>query len=79
MLLGGVGKVNNGDTSVPITLLTYSPSRDVDGGVLSLTIPNDVHLFIPAVLITRIYTALNASYFITWVVRVLSLLRIVVA
>jgi len=65
MLLGGVGKVNNGNTSVPITLLTYSPSRDVNGGVPSLTIPDDVHLFTPAVSIARICAALNASCFVT--------------
>jgi len=74
MLLGGVSKVNNSNTSVLITLLTYSPSRNVNGGVLSLAIPDDVYLFAPAVLITRIYAALNASCFATWVVRVLSLL-----
>jgi len=74
MLLGGVGKVNNSNTSILITLLTYSPSCDVNGDVLSLVIPNDVYSFAPAVLITRIYAALNTSYFATWVVRVLSLL-----
>ena len=65
ILLGRVGIVNNSDTSVPITLLTYSPSRNVSSGVLSLTIPDDVYSFTPAVLITRIHTALNASRFIT--------------
>ena len=65
MLLGGVGKVNNTNTGVPIILLTYSPSYNVNGGVLSLTIPDDVRLFTPAVLITRIYIALNASRFTT--------------
>jgi len=79
MLLGGVGKVNNGNTSVLIILLTYSPSRDVDSGVLSLAIPNNVHLFAPAVSIACICAALNASCFATWVVRVLSLLRIAIA
>jgi len=79
MLLGGVGKVNNGNTSVLITLLTHSPSYNVNSSVLSLTIPNDVHSFTPAVLIARIYTALNASRFATWVVRVLSLLQIAIA
>jgi len=74
MPLGRVGKVNNSNAGVLIILLTYSPSRDVNGGVLSLTIPDDVHLFALAVLITCIYTALNASRFATWVVRVLSLL-----
>jgi len=79
MLSGGVGKVNNGNTSILIILLTHSPSCDVNGGVLSLAIPNDVHLFTLAVSIARIYAALNASHFATWVVRVLSLLRMAVA
>jgi len=79
MPLGGVGKVNNSNTSILITLLTHSPSRDVNGGVPSLAIPNDVHLFAPAVSITHIYVALNASCFATWVARVLSLLQIAVA
>ena len=65
MPLSGVGKVNNSNTSIPITLLTHSPSRNVNGGILSLAIPNDVYLFAPAVLITRIYIALNASCFTT--------------
>jgi len=79
MPLGGVGKVNNSNTSIPITLLTYSLSRDVNSGVPSLAIPNNVHLFTPAVLIARIYTALNTSCFATWVARVLSLLQIAMA
>jgi len=78
MPLGGVGKVNNSNASIPITLLTHSPSCDVDGGVPSLAIPDDVYLFAPAVSIARICAALNASCFATWVVRVLSLLRIAV-
>ena len=65
ILLGRVGIVNNSDTSVLITLLTYSPSYNVNGSVLSLTIPDDVYLFTLAVLITRIYIALNASCFTT--------------
>jgi len=65
MPLGGVGKVNNSNTSILIILLTHSPSYSVNGGVLSFTIPDNVHLFTPAVLITRICVALNASRFAT--------------
>ena len=74
MLLGGTGKVNNSNTSVPITLLTYSPNHNVNGGVLTLTISNDVYLFTLAVLIICNYAALNASCLATYIVRVSSLL-----
>ena len=71
----GTGKIgnSNSNTGVAITLLTYSPSYKVNGGIPSLALPNDVLLFTLAVLIIRIYIALNASLFATWVVRVLSL------
>ena len=64
ILLGGIGKVNNSDTSVSITLLTYSPSYKVNSSIISLIL-SDVPLFTLAVLVIRIYIALNASYLIT--------------
>ena len=60
--LGGIGKVSNGNTSVLIALLTYSPSS------------NNIYLFTPAVLIIRNCAALNTSCLATCIVRVLSLL-----
>jgi len=65
MPLGGVGKINNSNTSILIILITYSPSYNINSSILSLTIPNDVYLFAPAVSIIYIYTALNASCFAT--------------
>ena len=74
MLLGRVGKVYNSNTSVLITLLTYSSSYKVNSSILTLTIPNNIYLLALAVLITRNYIALNTSYLITYIARVLSLL-----
>ena len=79
ILLGGAGKVNNSNTSILITLLTHSPNCDINGGVLSLAIPDDVYLFTLAVLITYNYTALNASRLAIYMARVSSLLQIVAA
>ena len=73
-LLGRIGIVNNSDTSVLITPLTYSSSYKVNGGIPTLAISNNVRLFTLAVLITRNYIALNTSYLTTYIVRVSSLL-----
>ena len=53
--------VNNGNTSVLITPLTYSSSCEVNGGVLTLAISNNVRLFALAVLIIYNCAALNTS------------------
>ena len=74
ILLDRAGKVNNSDTSILIILLTYFPSYNIDSSIPSLTIPNNVYLFTPAVLIMYNYIALNTSYLITCIARVLSLL-----
>ena len=79
ILLGGIDKVSNSNTSVLITPLTHSSSYKVNGGILTLAISNNVRLFTLAVLITRNYAALNTSRLITYIARVLSLLRIVAA
>jgi len=71
--------VSNGNTNILITLLTHSFSYKVNGGVLTLAISNNIRLFALAVLITRNYIALNTSYLVTYIVRILSLLRIVAA
>jgi len=71
--------VSNSNTSVLITPLTYSSSYKVDGGVLTLTISNNVRLFALAVSITRNYAALNTSHLATYMARVSSLLRMVTA
>jgi hypothetical protein len=55
-------------------LLSHSPSCDVNSGISSLTIPDNVHLFTPAVLIIYNYIALNASCLATYIARLLSLL-----
>lgn len=54
-------------------------SREVDGGVPTLAISDDVCSFAPAVSITRNCAALNASRLATCVARLSSLLRIVAA
>jgi len=57
-----------------ITPLTHFFSYKVNGGILTLAIFNDVRLFTLAILITCNYVALNTSYLITYIAKVLSLL-----